>query len=63
MSLSFTVMVRQPRLGVRLRVVAERIEMGQVVADGGERVLFVLPVSGEINFAAGRCGHALKHGV
>src|SRR5882757_6832419 len=48
-------------VGIGLGVVAEGIEMAQVVADGGEGFAFVAPAVGEIGFTAGGGGHAFEH--
>ncbi len=50
-------------VGIRLWVVAQRIEMSQVVPDRGKRVLLILPVISKINFSAGGSGHALKYRI
>ena len=50
-------------VGIRLGVVTQRIKMRQIIADRCEGILLVLPVSREIDFAAGGSGHALKYGV
>ena len=54
-------MARQPVVGVGLRVVAQRIKMRQIVADGGKCPVFISPVLGEIGFAACSGGHAIKN--
>ncbi len=43
-------------------VVADGVEVGEVVADGGEGLFLVAPVFGEVGFAAGGFGHALEDG-
>ena len=55
-------MRRQPRLGFGSRIVGQRVEVRQVVADRGEGARLILPVLGEIGFAAGRLAHAFKDG-
>ena len=49
-------------IGIGLGIVAEGIEMAEVVADRGEGLFLVAPTLGEIGFAAGGCGHALEDG-
>src|SRR6185312_5100376 len=47
-------------VGIRLWIVAERVEMSEVVAYGFEGLLLILPVLGEVGLAAGRLAHALE---
>src|ERR1700722_17977350 len=47
---------------VWLRIVAERVEMRQVLLDEGKSLLFVTPATGEIGLAPSRLAHALKDG-
>ena len=47
-------------VGIGCGIVADGVEVGEVVADGGEGLLFVLPVFGEVGFAAGGFAHALE---
>ena len=49
-------------VGVRLRVVAEGVEMGEVIADGGEGLTLITPALGEVGFAAGGSAHAIEDG-
>ena len=49
-------------VGIRLGVVAESVEVSQVVPDRSEGVMFVLPVAREIGLAAGGFAHSLEHG-
>ncbi len=48
-------------IGIRLRIVAECIEVSQIVPDRSECVLFVLPVFRKIGFAAGCLAYPLKY--
>ena len=50
-------------IGIRLRVIGKRVEMGKVIADGSEGFLLVLPVFGKVGFAAGAGAHAPEDGA
>src|SRR5690349_18964986 len=54
----------RPPAAVRiwLRVITQRIEMRQVVADRSESILLVSPRPRKVSFASGSGGHALKNG-
>src|SRR5215467_4763451 len=46
---------------IRLRVVAQVVQMCEVVADGGKGAALVFPTLGKICFATGLCSHALEN--
>jgi hypothetical protein len=46
---------------VRLRIVAQRIKMGQIITDRSKGLFFVSPVAREIGFSAGSLRHALEN--
>src|SRR5215467_14756241 len=46
---------------IRLRVVAEVVEMGKIVADGGKGAALVFPTFGKVCFTASLRGHALEN--
>src|SRR5580658_6956974 len=48
--------------GVGLRVVAEGVEMCQILLDKGEGLLLVTPAASEISFASRTLAHPLKDG-
>ena len=47
-------------IGVRCRIIANRIKMSQIVPDGSKRRFFVSPTFGKIGFATRRGAQALK---
>jgi len=49
-------------VGILRGIVADGVEVGEVVADGGEGLLLILPALREIRFAAGGFAHALEDG-
>src|SRR6266849_4295912 len=49
-------------IGIWFRIVAERVEMRQIVSDGGKRFLFIPPTLGKIGLAASGRAHTFKNG-
>src|ERR1700761_3381641 len=49
-------------VGILRGVVADGVKVGEVVADGGEGLLLILPALGEIGFATCGFAHALEDG-
>src|SRR5260370_42678803 len=49
-------------IGIWFRIVAERVEMRQIVSDGGERLLFIPPTLGKISLPASSRAHPFKNG-
>src|SRR6266404_509793 len=49
-------------IGIWFRIVAERVEMRQIVSDGGERLLFIPPTLGKIGLPASSRAHPFKNG-
>src|SRR5271169_3964848 len=48
-------------VGVRLRIVAKRIEMSQIIPDRCKSSLFVCPALGEVSLTSRGRSHALKY--
>jgi hypothetical protein len=47
---------------IREWVIAQRVEMIQVIADRRERLLLFVPILRELSFASGGGGHSLENG-
>src|SRR5215475_6227177 len=48
-------------IGVLLRVIAQRIKVGQIIANGCKCLCFVFPALSEIGFASSGLAHAFEH--